>query len=225
MKVLIAEDDVFTRLGLKEIMEGEGYSTCCAENGVEAFELFGRENPDLLCLDIMMPELNGYDLCRKIRKTNSEVPIIFISAKTEEIDKVVGLELGADDYITKPFGVREVLARVKAVMRRSIPRETAEAESFPFGRYRIDTSTLEGTDGDQIITFTPRELTLLLYFYENKGKVLTRDQLYDKGWGVQYLPSSRSLDQFISQLRKKVEEDPAKPDLIITVPTAGYKHP
>lgn len=225
MKVLIAEDDAFTRLGLKEILSGEGYETICAEDGSEAFELYEKEKPDLLCLDIMMPKLNGYDLCRKIRKRNSKVPVIFISAKTEEIDKVVGLELGADDYITKPFGVREVIARVKAVLRRSAPEEPAGEEHFDFGNIIINTSTLQGTIDNRTIDFTPRELKLICFFHENKGKVLTRDQLYDQGWGLQYLPSSRSLDQFISQLRKKIERDPAQPELIVTVPTAGYKHP
>lgn len=225
MKILIAEDDLYTRMGLQEILKGEGYETVCAENGEEAYELYLKEQPDLLCLDIMMPIVNGYDLCKKIRKQNQQVPVIFISAKTEEIDKVVGLELGADDYIVKPFGVREVIARVKAVLRRSTPAAETEEESFPFGEITISPGTLTGTIQGREIEFSPREMKLLSYFHQNKGKVLSRDQLYDYGWGMEYLPSSRSLDQFISQLRKKIEHDPVHPCLIITIPTAGYKYP
>ena len=225
MKILIAEDDQYTRLGLQEIFKGEGYETVCAENGEEAYELYRQENPDLLCLDIMMPLLNGYDLCKKIRKENKKVPVIFISAKTEEIDKVVGFELGADDYIIKPFGVREVLARVKAVWKRSAPQAVVEEECFTFGHIRIDAGKLEGLTEEGKISFTPREMKILQFFHHNRGNVLTRDQLYDYGWGQEYLPSSRSLDQFISQLRKKIEIDPLHPSLILTVPTAGYRYP
>lgn len=225
MKILIAEDDQYTRLGLREVFKGEGYETVCAENGSEAYELYCSEKPDLLCLDIMMPLLNGYDLCKKIRKEDKRVPVIFISAKTEEIDKVIGFELGADDYIIKPFGVREVLARVKAVLKRSAPSSDFLEESFLFGHIQINSGKLQGLFEGGDITFTPREMKILQFFYHNKGNVLTRDQLYDYGWGMEYLPTSRSLDQFISQLRKKIEIDPLHPALIITVPTAGYRHP
>ena len=225
MKILIAEDDQYTRMGLEEILKGEGYDTVSAENGKIAYELFLQENPDLLCLDIMMPLLNGYDLCRQIRKQNTSVSVIFISAKSEEIDKVVGLELGADDYIVKPFGVREVLARVKAVLRRSSVEKVQTESIIQFGHMIIDTSSLIGRFNEKEIEFSPREMKIIAFFHDNKGKVLNRDHLYDCGWGQDYLPSSRSLDQFISQLRKKVEIDPANPQLIITVPTAGYRHP
>lgn len=225
MKILIAEDDQYTRQGLREIFKTEGYETVCAENGEEAYELYRSENPDLLCLDIMMPLLNGYDLCKKIRRENKKIPVIFISAKTEEIDKVVGFELGADDYIIKPFGVREVLARVKAVWKRSAPPTDSEEECFLFGHIRIDSGKLQGLTEDGTISFTPREMKILQFFYHNRGNVLTRDQLYDHGWGQAYLPTSRSLDQFISQLRKKIEIDPLRPSLIQTVPTAGYRYP
>jgi len=225
MKILIAEDDVYTRMGLEEILKGEGYEVCSAEDGQKAFELYQMEKPGLLCLDIMMPRLNGYDLCKKIRKQGDNTPVIFISAKSEEIDKVVGLELGADDYIVKPFGVREVLARVKAVLRRFSPEPSVSDEKFLFGNIEIDPLKLNGVNDAGQQTFTPREMKIILCFHNNKGKVITRDELYDCGWGMDYLPSSRSLDQFISQLRKKVEIDPALPLVIQTVPTAGYRHP
>lgn len=225
MKILIAEDDNYTRMGLEEIFKSEGYETVSAENGEIAYELYRTEKPDLLCLDIMMPLLNGYDLCRKVRGKGDFVPVIFISAKTEEIDKVIGLELGADDYIVKPFGVREVLARVKAVLRRStLKNQSSYQEVFQFGNIEINTRKLSGRDGEKTIEFTPREIKLIGLFYDHKGSVLSRDQIYDCGWGQNYLPSSRSLDQFISQLRKKIEDDPAHPRLIQTVPTAGYRY-
>jgi two-component system alkaline phosphatase synthesis response regulator PhoP len=225
LKILIAEDDLYTRAGLQEILRGEGYETVCAEHGEEAYQIFLSEKPDLLCLDIMMPLLNGYDLCKKIRKVNKKIPIIFISAKTEEIDRVVGLELGADDYIVKPFGVREVIARVKAILRRALPEMEAEKDEFLFGQIHMNPDKLQGIINEKEIEFSPREMKLIHYFHKNKGRVLSRDQLYDCGWGMEYLPSSRSLDQFISQLRKKIEEDPLNPQLILTVPTAGYKYP
>ncbi len=225
MKILVAEDDKYTRMGLEEIFNGEGYTTITAENGLKGYELYHKEKPDLLCLDIMMPEMNGYDLCKKIRNDGDSVPVIFISAKSEEIDKVVGLELGADDYIVKPFGVREVLARVKAVLRRYHNMTSVTTDKFLFGDIEIDPSKLCGSRNAVQFDFSPREMKLINYLFENKGKVLSRDQLYDCGWGENYLPSSRSLDQFISQLRKKIEIDPANPELIVTVPTAGYRHP
>ncbi|MBI9098893.1 MAG: response regulator transcription factor [Spirochaetaceae bacterium] len=225
MKILVAEDDNYTRMGLEEIFQSEGYGTISTDNGQSAYELYLKEKPDLLCLDIMMPLMNGYDLCRKIRKSGDSTPVIFISAKSEEIDKVVGLELGADDYIIKPFGVREVLARVRAVMRRSPKEFTPDKERFFFGPIEIDTVSLSGKIQDKTIEFSPREMRIISFFHKNRGKVLSRDQLYDCGWGQDYLPSSRSLDQFISQLRKKIEPDLSAPSLIITVPTAGYRHP
>ena len=225
MTILIAEDDQYTRMGLEEIFSGEGYRTITADNGESAYELYREEKPDLLCLDIMMPRLNGYDLCRKIRKSGDKIPVIFISAKSEEIDKVVGLELGADDYIVKPFGVREVLARVKAVLRRSSGSPDQDSGSFIFGHLKIDCQGLKGTTENKIVEFSPREMKLICLFHENRGKVLSRDRLYDCGWGQDYLPSSRSLDQFISQLRKKIEKNPAAPQIIMTVPTAGYRYP
>lgn len=226
MKILIAEDDNYTRMGLEEIFRSEGYRTVSTDNGETAYQLYRDEKPDLLCLDIMMPLLNGYDLCRKVRKSGDSIPVIFISAKTEEIDKVIGLELGADDYIVKPFGVREVLARVKAVLRRTSTGEHSTLpDHFQFGHIQINTRELSGRGGEKTMEFSPREMKLICLFFEHKGSVLTRDQLYDCGWGQSYLPSSRSLDQFISQLRKKIEADPAHPLLIQTVPTAGYRHP
>jgi DNA-binding response OmpR family regulator len=241
MKILVAEDDPYTRNGLVEVFEGEGHEVIAAGTGTEALELYKREEPDFVCLDIMMPGLNGYEVCREIRKQCETVPVLFLSAKAEEIDKVVGLELGADDYIVKPFGIREVLARVSAVRRRyAIHSPDGEAETgaaadaaaeadaaadFSIGDLSIVPGELRARRGETVIELSVRDLKLLTLFASNPGKVLSRDDLFDAGWGVDYLPSSRSLDQYISQLRKKIEIDPKHPRIIVTVHNAGYRYP
>ena len=229
MKILIAEDDMYTRKGLVEVFESEGYSVSAAESGDRALELYRNERPDFVCLDIMMPGLNGYEVCREIRKLNTHVPILFISAKSEEIDKVVGLELGADDYIAKPFGVKEMLARVKAVYRRyendSGMRSEDSDERFMLHDLEISPSELRAYRGETVIELSVRDLKLLRLFAANRGKVISRNELFDVGWGYDYLPNSRSLDQYISQLRKKIETDPKNSRIIVTVHTAGYRCP
>jgi len=229
MKILIAEDDVYTRSGLAEVFRTEGFEVVEAKDGSEALELYKSEGPDFVCLDIMMPGMNGYEVCREIRKKNEEVPVLFLSAKAEEIDKVVGLELGADDYIVKPFGIREVLARVNALRRRCALHGAAQQEEvqedFCIGDLTIMPDELRARRGDTVIELSTRELKLLSLFASHQGKVLSRDELFDAGWGMDYLPNSRSLDQAISQLRKKIELDPKRPEIIVTVHTAGYRYP
>ncbi len=230
MKILIAEDDVYTRSGLIEILENEGFSVVAASSGAEAVELYNTEKPDFLCLDIMMPEMNGYDVCRKIRSNDENIPVLFLSAKSEEIDKVVGLELGADDYIVKPFGVRELIARINSIYRRyekaGDSRMTGDPSAqFSIGDIIVEPHELRGYRGNHEIELTKREVTVLSHFSKNRGKVISRNELFDAGWGVEYLPSSRSLDQFISQLRKKIETNPKRPEIIVTVHTAGYRYP
>jgi len=226
MKVLIAEDDAHTRVGLAEILEAEGYRTVLAADGQEALDLFTREAPDFVCLDIMMPVVNGYDVCRRIRRDDPAVPVIFISAKSEEIDKVIGLELGADDFITKPFGVKEVVARIRAVTRRTLaarPEEPAP-ESFTLGDLEVVPAELRARRGEQVIELSLREVKLLELFHANPGKVLDRNTIFNACWGIDYLPNSRTLDQHISQLRKRIEPDPANPTLIRTVHGVGYRY-
>ena len=225
MKVLIAEDDLYTRNGLVEVFEGEGHEVIAAGTGEEALDLYARHEFDFICLDIMMPGKNGYEVCREIRRRDRDVPVLFLSAKSEEIDKVVGLELGADDYIVKPFGVREVLARVGAIRRRYARRAGAESGEFVLGDLRVVPAELRAYRGETGIDLSTREVKLMSLFASNPGKVLTRDELFDTGWGVDYLPSSRSLDQYISQLRKKIEIDPGHPGIILTVHSAGYRYP
>jgi len=226
MKILIAEDDLFTRNGLAEVLRNEGYEADAAEDGRKAVELFLSGKPDLVILDIMMPGMNGYDVLKRIRRESPSVPVIFLSAKSEEIDKVLGLELGADDYVSKPFGVKEVLARVRAVARRcgTISPEASE-RTFELGDLDVHPGELRAFRGELEIELGPRDVKLLLFFAENRGRVLDRDSLYNAGWGVEHIPNSRTLDQHISVLRKKIEKDPKNPAIITTVPTAGYRYP
>ncbi|MDA3940862.1 MAG: response regulator transcription factor [Spirochaetia bacterium] len=229
MIVLIAEDDIYTREGLVDILESEGFKVIAAKNGREAIELFKSESPDCICLDIMMPEINGYDVCKAIRKEDLQVPVIFLSAKSEEIDKVLGLELGADDYISKPFGVREVIARIRAVTRRlnylkGNSSDQNEITKFNISDLIILPSELKALRGNLEIELSPRDIRILKLFSENQGKVLDRDNIYDAGWGVSHMPNSRTLDQHISQLRKRIEENPGQPEIICTVHNAGYRY-
>jgi two-component system, OmpR family, alkaline phosphatase synthesis response regulator PhoP len=228
MKILVVEDDVNTRKGLVEIFQTEGYTTIEAVNGKEGLEKFANNNPDIVCLDIMIPHINGYDVCKKIREQKNDVPIIFISAKSEEIDKVVGLELGADDYIIKPFGVKEVVARIRAVSRRYLSsrdskKQSKLANSFMMKDLKVVPVELRVYRGDTVINLSIRDIKILEFLHINKGKVLDRNVIFDECWGVDYLPSSRTLDQHISQLRKKIEINSRKPLIIQTVQGVGYR--
>ena len=226
MKILVVEDDARTRKGLMEILANEGYDTCAAANGKEALAAFAKEKPDAVCLDIMMPDLSGYDVCREIRKTNGTVPILFISAKSEEVDKVLGLELGADDYISKPFGVKEVVARIRAVTRRCLaarPPAVAPA-TFAMADLKVVPAELRVYRGKKALEVSLRDMRILQLLYDNRGKVLDRNTIFDACWGMNYMPNSRSLDQHISQLRKRIEIDPAEPNIIRTVHNAGYRY-
>jgi DNA-binding response OmpR family regulator len=231
MKVLIAEDDENTRRGLVEILESEGCRVVEARDGKKALQLFEQEGPDFVCLDIMMPGLNGYDVCRELRRAAPGVPIVFISAKSEEVDKVIGLELGADDFIVKPFGVKEVVARIRAVTRRCLAARaqaqgggTGQPASFSLGDLAVYPAELRARRGDAVIDLSVRDVKILELFSLKKGKVLDRGALYNHGWGYDFLPNSRTLDQYISQLRKRIERDPQNPALIKTVHGVGYRY-
>ncbi len=227
MKVLVAEDDRNIREGLLEILQNEGYITVGAENGKVALEKYGAENPDFVCLDIMMPEMNGYDVCREIRKKDEVIPIIFISAKSEEIDRVLGLELGADDFIMKPFGVKEVIARIRAVSRRCLAarkKAPEELEEFVMDDLTVLPNQLRARRGDETIDLSLRDIKILTLLFKMKGKVVDRDTMFNECWGMDYFPSSRSLDQHVSKLRKRVELDPKEPRIVKTVHGAGYRY-
>jgi two-component system alkaline phosphatase synthesis response regulator PhoP len=220
MKILIAEDDPNTREGLREILEAEGYEVLTVPDGQKALETYRAKKPQVLCLDIMMPQVNGYDVCREIRRTDPRTPILFISAKSEEIDKVLGLEIGADDFIVKPFGVKEVIARIRAVTRRALAESPASGKprdySFTMDELRVVPAELRAYRDDQPIDLSLRDISILELLYNNRGRVVDRDTFFDECWGVDYYPASRTLDQHVSQLRKRIEKDPAKPGIIST---------
>ncbi len=226
MKILVAEDDLNILNGLVDIFEGEGYGTISARDGREALDLFRAEKPDFVCLDIMMPGMSGYDVCREIRKVSGDTPIIFISAKSEEVDKVVGLELGADDYIVKPFGIREVVARVRAVTRRYLASRSASSaqETYTMGDIEVLPDELRARRDDQTIELSLRDTRILKILHENKGKVVDRYALFQEAWDLGHVPNSRTLDQHISQLRKRIEIDPKNPKIVTTVHGVGYRY-
>ena len=225
MKILIAEDDANTRQALHEVMDREGFEVVEAANGREALALFQSARPDIICLDVMMPGMDGYEVCRRIRQQDEKVPVLFLTAKAEEIEKVLGLELGADDYMTKPFGVKEVLARIRAILRRSgLLRSPGNADdSFLMGDVRVYPAELRAMRGVQEVQITLRDITVLRLLHQMKGKVVGREQIAEVVWGAAFFPESRALDQHISQLRKKIEVDPSAPRIIRTVHGLGYR--
>jgi DNA-binding response OmpR family regulator len=229
MKILIAEDDTHTREGLREILTTEGYEVFTASDGASALHVFERESPEIVCLDIMMPEMSGYDACREIRQRDPVAGVVFISAKSEEIDTVLGLELGADDFIVKPFGVKATIARIRAVTRRillsrSAGRETSIDETFVMADLRIQPGELRAYRGSEAIELSLRDLKILRLLFDNRGKAVDRNLMFDKCWGYDVVPNSRCLDQHISQLRKRIEHDPRSPEIIRTVHGVGYRY-
>jgi DNA-binding response OmpR family regulator len=227
-KILVAEDDINIRTGLVDTLESEDYQVIEAKDGRQAMAAFKTGFFDLVLLDVMMPEKSGYDVCRDIRASNKDVPIIMLTAKGEEIDKVVGLQLGADDYITKPFGVHELLARIAAVLRRSKRQKSDDKDRpqgiFMFGEFEVNPKTFKLAGAGRTIDLSERELKLIQYFYAHKGEVLSRDNMLNAVWGIDYLGTTRTLDQHIAQLRKKLESAPANPVLIKTVHGVGYRY-
>jgi two-component system, OmpR family, alkaline phosphatase synthesis response regulator PhoP len=229
MKILIAEDDPLTREALVACLEGEGFAVIAASNGADALEAWKRESPDLVCLDIMMPGMDGYEVCRRIRATDARIPVVFLSAKNEEIDIVVGLELGADDFVRKPFGRHELLARLRSALRRSSGADAAPGprprESFSMGPITVYPKELRAEREGEMIELTPREVSILALLHERRGEAVDRDTLLDRCWGIDYFPESRTLDQHIAKLRKKLGDDPAEPRVLETVRGVGYRFP
>lgn len=223
--ILVAEDDPNIRMGLEDTLESENYEVVSASTGIQALERFENSPIDLVLLDIMMPGKSGYDVCREIRAKDPGTPIIMLTAKAEEIDKVVGLELGADDYITKPFGVHELLARISAVLRRCRPKQKTKAKPpFSFGCFQVNPQTYKLTGQGRDQDLSEREVRLLCYFHDHSGEVLSRDDILNAIWGIDYLGTTRTLDQHIAKLRKKIEENPAHPVTITTVHGVGYRY-
>ena len=224
----MAEDDIHIRLGLTDTLESEGYEVIEAGDGNEALEAFERNPPDLVLLDVMMPGKSGYDVCRAIRTKDTLVPVIMLTAKGEEIDKVVGLKLGADDYITKPFGIHELLARIDAVLRRAkrfkAPAPENESKApFAFAGFTVDPKRFKAESGNDSFDLSKREIELLKLFAAHPGQVLDRETMLTRIWGVDYGGTTRTLDQHIAMLRKKIEKYPASPTIITTVHGVGYR--
>ena len=228
LKILVAEDDANIRMGLVDTLESENYQVAEACDGAEALELFNNNIFDLILLDIMMPGKSGYDVCQDIRMVDKDIPIIMLTAKGEEFDKVLGLKLGADDYITKPFGIHELLARISAVLRRT--KRGAESgrkslqNKFKFGEFEVNAKTYKLSGKSSNIDLSEREVKLIQYFHEHANEVLSRDDILNAIWGIDYYGTTRTLDQHIAQLRKKIEKDPSKPCLITTVHGVGYRY-
>ena len=225
-KILIVEDDANILLGLEEVLKSEGFEVAVCARGDQALERISKARPDLLVLDVMLPGLSGYDVCKKTRALNPSLPILMLTAKGQEIDKVIGLELGADDYVTKPFGVRELLARIHALLRRAAKPAApaiANAGSFKIGGATINPKTFQITQGKNVEELTARELQLLQFFAAHRGDVLSRDRLLNEVWGQNYYGTTRTLDQVIVQLRKKLGDDGSSPQHLLTVHGVGYK--
>jgi two-component system response regulator RegX3 len=223
-KILIIEDEISFSEALSFLLEKEGYSTVIAETGKQGLDAFKSDDFDLVLLDLMIPEVSGIDVCRTIRAT-SAVPIIMLTAKDSEIDKVVGLELGADDYVTKPYSSRELVARIKAVLRRgSLDGDVTESSSVhSIAGIKMDIERHQVTVNDAAINLPLKEFELLEFLMRNAGRVLTRGQLIDRVWGGDYYGDTKTLDVHIKRLRSKIEVDPANPLLIQTIRGLGYK--
>ncbi len=219
-KILIVEDDASIRFGLIELLTGEGFTVESCARGDEALAAVDRFLPSLIVLDLMLPGLSGYDLCKQLRQKSYRGRILMLTAKGQEIDKVIGLDLGADDYVTKPFGIAELVARIHALLRRDAPAPT---ETLPLGDCLIDPATFQLKRGATAVTLSARELKLLQIFATNPGQVLSRDRLLNEVWGYAYYGTTRTLDQAVVQLRKKLTELGANPAHLATVHSVGYR--
>jgi DNA-binding response OmpR family regulator len=225
-KILIVEDDPHILLGLEEVLKSDGFEVATCNRGDQALAAFAQQQPALIVLDVMLPGLSGYDICRQLRARKVSTPILMLTAKGQEIDKVVGFELGADDYVTKPFGLRELLARIHALLRRAggakVQTPAPEA-GFQIGAATVDPKTYEIRVGRKAEPVTARELKLLQLFFAHAGEVMSRDRLLNEVWGYNYYGTTRTLDQVIVQLRRKLGDDGGDPRHLLTVHGVGYK--
>jgi DNA-binding response OmpR family regulator len=221
-RVLVVEDEAAILQGLRDNLEFEGYEVFTALDGVAGLEQFRKHDPHLLVLDLMLPRLSGYELCRKLRAEGVNTPILMLTARGEEADRVLGLDLGADDYVTKPFSVRELMARVRALLRR-----TASGSGLPnelvFDDVRVDFTRYEATRSGRKVDLTRKEFGLLRLLAAKEGAVVTRDELLEKVWGYEAMPTTRTVDNHLAALRAKLERDAADPQYLITVHGVGYK--
>ena len=221
-KILIIEDEKNMVEGLRFNLEARDYLVISAPDGETGLKRAAEELPDLVILDLMLPGINGYEVCKRLKETQADVPIVMLTAKSQEADIVTGLDLGADDYITKPFSVLELLARINALLRRSRP-DPPVPELIHIGDLEIDFKSYRASKQGRSLDLTPREFEILQYLLERKGEAVTRDELLQRVWGYESFPFTRTIDAHIATLRKKIEEKPDKPSLIVTVHGKGYK--
>jgi DNA-binding response OmpR family regulator len=223
IKILVVEDDANIRFGLVELLGSEGYAVEACERGDLAVEAVEKHRPALVVLDLMLPEVNGYDVCKRIRDRGYRGPVLMLTAKSQEMDIVVGLQSGADDYVTKPFGLRELTARIHALLRRNPAAGGPAADALAAGDLTLDPKTFELRRGESVVTLPAREVKLMQLFMSHQGEVLSRDRILNDIWGYEYFGNTRVLDQTIVQLRKKLADLGADPKQIATVHTVGYR--
>ena len=223
-KVLIVDDDPNLLEALKYNMKKESYAVVTAEDGEQAIEIARKEKPDLILLDIMLPKLSGFEVCRILRR-EMNVPILMLTAKVDETDKIVGLEIGADDYVTKPFSMRELIARIRAMLRRTqiMEKQQKEDKNVKIGDIQIDINRHQVLLKDTVLNLKPKEFDLLAFLAVNRGLVFSRDQLLEKVWDYDYAGDSRTVDVHIRWLREKIEVDPSHPKYLLTIRGTGYK--
>jgi two-component system alkaline phosphatase synthesis response regulator PhoP len=224
-RILVIEDEPQMLLGLRDNLELEGYEVQTASDGDEGLARAASFSPDLVILDVMLPKKNGFDVCRELRARAITTPIVMLTARSAETDKVLGLELGADDYVTKPFSITELLARVRAVLRRTTTQKAAPptSEMVRIGDIEIDFKLHQARRGKTRIDFTAREFDLLRYFVQHTGQVVTREQILNEVWGYEEFPTTRTIDNFVAKLRQKIERAPHAPEHILTIHGSGYK--
>jgi DNA-binding response OmpR family regulator len=222
-RILVVEDDPAILRGLVDALEQEGYSVLSARNGRQGLDLGLREEVDLVVLDVMLPGMDGYEICRKLREDHLGVPILMLSARSRESDKIVGLEFGADDYVTKPFGVAELLARIKALLRRMNRPDDRKLRTYSFGEVSLDFEKFRATRAGKPLLLTAREYAILGHFIRHRGNVVTREELLTSVWGHETAPDSRTVDTHMAQLRKKVEKNTSRPRYLVSIRGAGYR--
>lgn len=224
-KILIIEDDISILNGLKDVLMFKSYDVLTATDGEWGYEAAVKESPDLIILDIMLPKMDGFTLCKKLRDEGNMTPVLMLTARGEEPDKVQGLDLGADDYVTKPFSLPELLARVRALLRRRVGEEKQRVppDSIEFGNVIIDFKKYKALKRGKSLSLSPKEFGVLKYLASRVGDVVTRNELLDEVWGYECYPTTRTVDNHIAQLRSKIEENPMDPQNLITVHGVGYK--
>ena len=220
--ILIIEDDVSILRGLKDNLTFEGYDVLTSSDGDKGLQMAIENQINMLLLDIMLPGINGYDICRRLKEEKPDLPIIMITARGTEIDKITGLDFGADDYITKPFSIPELLARVRAVFRRTL-NSTKDIVKYSFGNVTLDFKKFQAFVNNQEIKLSSKEFAIMKFLIEYEGEVIHRHDLLDKVWGYDVTPSTRTVDNYILDLRKKIEKDSTNPKYIISIRGAGYK--